>query len=339
MTRITQAMQAAAVELQRISETSSGTRGQRAAAVALVLRTLERIVDGTPATPFSLRRAQAEVEGMEGGADRAILLRLLHERWLEDVEEVGPRVDLLVDYAYELELTRRLPEAEAVLALARAIAPESPGVALHAGRVARKQGSREQALALYRLARALDGASGKIARLAEIGEAVLAPDPLSHLGRALRRAVRAGDGEAAAVALEERARVRRALGERSGAARDLCIAAVRFTDPVDRARVGHQLADLFTTVGDPLAVREALLLVLAIGDASQRDHAQARLHTVSRDLQDQIGSRRWRSFQRPSLVSLSAPSRTRDASSAAPRLARWREQVEALTSVSPGGHA
>ena len=94
--------------------------------------------------------------------------------------------------------------------------------------------------------------------------------------------------------------------------------------------VAHQLADLFATVGDPLAVREALLLALAVGDVSQREHAQARLHAISRDLKDQVGARRWRTFQRPSLVSLSPTPRTPSTRSAAPRLARWRDQLEAV---------
>lgn len=334
MTGITQAVQAAAVELQRISERSDGARGQRAATVALVLRTLDSALDGQADVSFSLRRAADEVGRMESGAERTLLLRLLRlGSRLGDQATAPAVVDVLVDYACQLELTRRLPEAGAVLALARELAPENPGIALHAGRVARKQGNRAMALAMYGAARDLDGSSGGIGRLAEIGAAVVSPDPLPLLGRTLRQAVRAGDAECAAVALEERARIRRADGDRSGAARDLCIAAVRFIDPVDRARVGHQLADLFTTVGDSLAVREGLLLALSVGDASQRDHAQARLHAVSRELQDEVGMRRWRSFQRPSLVSLSAPSRGPGHATSAPLLARWREQIEAITAT------
>lgn len=330
MITISQAVQTAAGELQRISEANSGARRQRAAAIALVLRTLECSAYGCDASRFGALRARQEVERLEPGPERAMLLRLLllEGRW-DDAESAAGVVDLLVDYAYELELTRRLAEAEAVLALALALAPESATVALHAGRVARKQLRRDAALGFYRRARALDRDDGSLGRLAAIGEAVVSSEPIPLLGTVLRRAVRAGDSEAAAVALEERSRLRRAGGDRSGAARDLCIAAVRFTDPVDRARVAHQLADLFATAGDPMAVREALLLALAVGDASQRDHAQARLHAISRDLRDQVGSRRWRSFQRPALVSLSPTPRLPISRSAAPRLARWRQQLEA----------
>lgn len=332
MTSISQAMQAAAGELQRISEANRGARRQRAAAVALVLRTLECALYGCEASRFAALRARQEVEQLDAGAERAHLLRLLRmEGRVHDPAAADATADLLVDYAYELESTRRLPEAEAVLDLALAMAPESATVALHAGRVARKQGSAERALELYRRARALDGHDGRIGRLAAIGEAVVSADPRRQLGRALRAAVRADDLEAAAVALEERARLRRQAGDRSGAARDLCIAAFRYADPVDRARVAHQLADLFAIVGDPLAVREALLLALAVGDASQRDHARARLHAISRDLRDQVGARRWRSLQRPSLVSLSPTPRLPLERSAAPRVARWREQLEPAT--------
>ena len=331
MSNISQAMLAAAGELQRISEASGGARGQRAAAVALVLRTLECSVHGCDAVPFVARRARAEAEALDAGAERGMLLRLLLlQGRLDDPASAALAVELLADYAYELESTRRLPEAEAVLGIALALAPDSATIALHSGRVARKQKQPERALELYRRARELDGAAGAVARLAAIGEAVVSPDPLPLLGAAMRRGVRAGDSEAAAVALEERARVRHAGGDRPGAARDLCVAAVRFTDPVDRARVAHRLADLFSTTRDPLAVREALLLALSVGDASQREHARARLHAISRDLRDQVGARRWRSFRPPALVSLSPTPRLPAERSAAPRIARWREQLEAL---------
>jgi hypothetical protein len=63
------------------------------------------------------------------------------------------------------------------------------------------------------------------------------------------------------------------------------------------------------------------------GDSPQREHARARLHTLCRDLGDQVGMRRWRSWERPTLVSLSLRPRTQTASSLAPRLSRWREAL------------
>ena len=160
-----------------------------------------------------------------------------------------------------------------------------------------------------------------------MGEAVVSADAAAALGRAMRRALRAGDAEAAAVALEERAAVRRAHGDRGGAARDLLIASCRYADPVDRARVAHALASLTLTAGDADAAREALQVALAWGDAPQRDHARARLHTLSRDLRDQVGMRRWRSFNRPPLVSMSAYRPSLTARTLAPRLLRWRETL------------
>jgi tetratricopeptide (TPR) repeat protein len=325
MSPISQSVQLAAGAFQQISESSPGERGRRAAAGALVLRAAEQAVEPGEGMAFLLGRARAEVDGLPKGAERSILRRLLS---LLDADAGSARLaESLVSYACELEKTRRLPEADAALALARSLASADAEVALHAGRVARKLGERARALELYRAARALDGSGGSIARLAEVGEAVVSPEPEGSLSRVIRRALRAGDAEAAAVGLEERARLRRAGGNRRGAARDLCFAAVRFTDPVDRARVAHELADVGVASGDPLAAREALLVAADWGDAPQREHAQARLHTLARDVGDQVGMRRWRSGKRPSLTSLSLYRGAPAAVSAAPRLARWREAL------------
>lgn len=331
MAMISHAVQQAAGALQQIAESHSGVRAQRAAAVALVLRSVESALEGEPGGAFLRRRAEAAVEGVESGVERALLRRLL---LLGEAGDASGLAGTLVDYGYQLETTRRLPEADAVLTLARCAAPESAAVALHAGRIARKQGDGERALALYRLARELDGSGGGLARLAVIGEAVVSREAERALSQAVRAAVREGDAEAAAVGLEERARVRRAGGARDAAARDLVVAAARFRDPVDRARVAHQLADLHLAGDDPLAAREALLLALEMGDSTQRGHARGRLHTLCRDLGDQVGMRRWRSFTPPALVSLSAGPRRRVQRSAAARLARWRERL--VEHTAPG---
>jgi hypothetical protein len=156
---------------------------------------------------------------------------------------------------------------------------------------------------------------------------VVSGDAVGALGRAIRRALAAGDAEAAAVGLEERAAARRASGDRVGAARDLLLAAARFTDAVDRARVAHALAGVTLAAGDADAAREALQLALACGEAPQRDHARTRLHTLSRDVGDQVGMQRWRSFKRPPLVSLSAYRPAIGARSLAPKLLRLRETL------------
>lgn len=262
-------------------------------------------------------------------AERAILRNIL--LLLEDGQRAPMLLlaDALLRYASELERTHRLPEADASLTLARTLTPADAEVALHAGRVARKLGDAGRAMELYRASRALDQDAGSISRLAEIGEAVVSENPLRALGQVIRRSIGAGDSEAAAVGLEERARLRRARGDRRGAGRDLCFAALRYPDAADRARIAHALADLGIASGDPLAAREALLVALSCGDAPQREHARTRLHTVSRDLGDQVGARRWRSSKRPALVSLSVFRAAPAAISAAPRLARWRERVAA----------
>jgi hypothetical protein len=93
--------------------------------------------------------------------------------------------------------------------------------------------------------------------------------------------------------------------------------------------VAHALAGVLLAMGDAPAAREAMLAALAWGDAPQKDHARTRLHTLARDAGDQVGMRRWRSFQRPSLVSMSAYRPAADGATVAPRLARWREALTA----------
>jgi hypothetical protein len=91
--------------------------------------------------------------------------------------------------------------------------------------------------------------------------------------------------------------------------------------------VAHELAGITLAAGDAAAAREALQLALAWGDAPQQDHARTRLHTLARDLGDQVGMRRWRSFKRPPLVSMSAYRPAPATQSLAPRLLRWRESL------------
>jgi tetratricopeptide (TPR) repeat protein len=323
------AIQAAAGTFQQISESASGERGRRASTGALVLRVVERAV-AKQWNEFLAVRAVAEVERLPRGVERSVLRRLLGLAREEATGSWGePLAEMLVEYAGELELTQRLSEADAAMLLALTTAPGCAEVALHAGRVARKLREHERALELYIRARELDATGGTIARLASIGEAVVSPMPERALGRVIRRAIRAGDAEAAAVGHEERARVRRAAGERQAAARDLCVAALRYVDPVDRARVAHELADVALVMGDLETAREALLLAVSCGDGPQRDHARSRLHTLCRSVGDEVGMRRWRTFTRPTLVSLSLAGPPRARSAAAAVLARWRIRHEA----------
>jgi tetratricopeptide (TPR) repeat protein len=328
MTPIGTALTHAAGALQEIADSTTGARRSRAAVVAMVLRVVEMELLGHAEAGFLRRRAEWEILELPAGAERVHLGRILGLGAELREEGSGRLAKALVDYGCELELTRRLPEADAVMTLARTVFADDAEVSLHAGRIARKQGDHARALELYLAARSLDGSGGSVGRLADVGAAVVSADAERALGRALRAALRAGDHEVAGVALEERARVRRARGARRAAGRDLCTAALRYPDSVDRARVAHQLADLFVSADDPLAAREALFLALAVGDGSQREHARGRLHTVSRDLGDQVGMRRWRTFGGPSLVSLSARPGLTVARSSAHLVARWREHVE-----------
>jgi hypothetical protein len=325
MSTSTQTTGSAASALREISETERGERARRAAAGALVLQAVGSLAGGA-ADEFTVRRARSELAALSSCAEKSILTRLL----LCAEEGAGPEriARALVSYACELERTRRLPEADAAAMLAVALDGAGSETALHAGRLARKVGDRARAHVLYSAARDLDTSGGSIARLAAVGEAAVSEAPEEALSRVIRGALRAGDAEAAAVGLEERAAVRRLAGNRRGALRDLCLAAARYPDAVDRARVAHALAGVALGVGDSDAAREALLAAADWGDAPQKDHARARLHTLSRDLGDQLGMRRWRSSRPPSLVSLSAyrpvPGSAR---SLAPRLLRWREAL------------
>jgi tetratricopeptide (TPR) repeat protein len=316
-----------------IAEAATGERRRRADVGALVLHVLE-CCSHEAGYRFLAARAGVEVARLAQGGERSILRRLLLLAARPMAERSGSAMaTLLVDYAGELESTQRLREAAAALALARTISPGCAEIALHAARLARRLRDPERALALYAEARRLDASGGVIARFASIGEAVVSADPERGLGQAMRAAVRAGHGEAAAVALEERARVRRTAGRQRGAIRDLCVAALRFADPVDRGRVAHELADIAMATGDITTAREALLLALACGAGPQRAHARSRLHTMARSEGDMVGMRRWRSTAGPpALVSLT-PSRVSGVVSVAgPVLARLREGLAAPSS-------
>lgn len=325
-----EAIRTATGTLERISESAPGERGHRAAVLALVLRYIARMASSDLDVEFLRRRAETEVAKIDMPAERAMLSRLL----MLAGEGGADVAEVLSEFATLLEEARRLPEADAVMSLAFALEPSRADFALRAGRICRLSGERDRALALYRVARSLDQGDGSIARLAAVGEAVVADEPVRELSRTVRDAIRSGDGEAAAVGLEERATFRRLSGDRTGAARDLAIAAARYTDPVDRSRVAHRLADLFVVMDDPASAREALLFALRTGDRSQKDHARARLHTVARDMDDQLGMRRWRSYRPPALVSLSSrPGRTRN-ETAGPVMARWRHRIESFLDLA-----
>lgn len=311
--------------LEGIAERSAGERGSRTAAGALVLRALEASLEDAAGAEFLLARAAREVEALGRGSERRALVALVEA--IAGDPSVLPSA--LVRYAGALESVGRVAEADVVVTVAGGLAPEDAEVLLHAGRLARKVGDAERARRCYRRAAERDRTGGRLARLALLGEALVSERAEADLGRAIRHALRAGDAEAAAIGLEERARIRREGGDAAGAARDLAVAVLRHPDDIDRGRAAHLLADVGVATGDPLAAREALIAALAVGDDDQKRHARARLHGLSRDLGDRLGMRRWRSSAPPPLVAMGLYARPRRAAvSAAPRLARWRRLAE-----------
>lgn len=293
--------------------TPSGPRGSDdspsggAPTTALVLKALRRERSRSEQTrSFLARRARHEVAGLPSGPERTFLRRALEAHLPRESGHPGASGALL-GWAGFLESRRRLTEAADVLSLARRLEPDDPELLLHQARVARKGDRPERAARLYRSLRDREGVPPHLARMAGIGAALLGADPEARLSRAIRRALRAGDREAAAVGLEERARLRRRHGDPAGALRDYGAALLRFRDPVDRGRVGHELADLCLAEGSVQAAREVLLEVERFAHPAQAARAASRLFTISLALGDEVGCRRWRDSRASGFVSL-APS-------------------------------
>ena len=211
-----------------IGETASD-RAARREASGVVLRALALEACGSPGAAFVRRRAEREVERLEPSQERRLLTKLL----ATTPGEARVRSKLLAAYAAELEREGRLAEASAALLLARRLDRESPELVLRAARLARLSGRIGRARRLYARVRALDGSVGHWTRLAAVGEALLSPDPYAALTEAIQAAVRADDDAAAAVGLEERAALRRRIGDEAGAHRDRCSAVFRLARAVN----------------------------------------------------------------------------------------------------------
>ena len=283
---------------------------------------------------FLARRVAAELHGRLPDGDRAALNHL-HCLLAEDAVDVHGLADTLLLLAGAAEKNGRLDTAATALRDARGLVDGRPELALHEARIARKNGDRERALTLYRSLRTRPDAPAPLARMAEVGEAMLADDPRRALGRVVRDAVRAGEAEAAAVGLEERARIRRRSGDRAGALRDYLVACARFDEPVDRARLLHEAADMLSLAGDALAARELLLVAARTGRPEQRRHAASRLYALARSLGDDLGRRRWRAAGSGTLVSL-APGRAPVADAGAAARTRRALRRLGLLSVEHG---
>jgi tetratricopeptide (TPR) repeat protein len=248
----------------------------------------------SPDADFLLRRAEVEVTRGSGplAASLAHVLHRLRDRETEPAVWEDSVAWALVLSGGAIEQAGDHVAARSIFELAAEFRPTCAATVLHAGRAARRAGEAEVATRHYRQAQALDE-DGRIARLARIGEAMVSGDGERRLSKEIRRAVRSGDPEAAAMGLEARALVRCEANRCEGAIRDLCVCALRYPDREDQARAAERVADLLVDAHDLEAAREALLLVHEIGTPAQRAHAEARLHQLSGALGDVLGLRRW----------------------------------------------
>lgn len=252
---------------------------------------------------FVARRTRAAVESLPDPVE-ARLAAGVADHFTGEARDLPEGLTALLSWAGHLEARGSLASATRILEVARELSPLDPELALHAARVARKARNFARARALYRDVERLDDGTGRLARLSRVGRAMIAPDADARLGRVLREAVEGGDGESAGVALEARALARRARGDAAGALRDLMAAAVRFEDPADSGRLGHQAADLLVGAGLHAEARRMLEVVAEKSLPEQARWARARLYDLARLQGDQVGSRRFRDDRQAGLVSL-----------------------------------
>jgi len=321
-----------------LNEAAGAARGEpqgRATEVEagrMVVRAVLAHVGGEPGAAFLMERAHAVTAALPAGPAARALVALLEATGLGESEFAASltRWGGLLERHGELDAAREAYEA------ARRVAPGDAVVCLHCARAARRAGDVPAARDLYTRVSALTGPAHRLARLAAVGHALVGERPERDLARLQRDAQAAGDLEAAAVAREERAALRRARGWWIGAATDYARAALLYEEPVDRLRVVHAMADVLTAVGDVAGAREALLGGLAVARQREQVHCARRLHALARAQRDELGQRRWRAYGSSPLVSI-APSRVRrvPARSAAAPLRSWRARLEQPARVEP----
>lgn len=284
-------------------------------------------------TWFLVERARRDVGGLERSGVRQSLGRAVEAISPEAEVDEGELRDSLVVFGGILERHHQYEAAADAYALAREARPECAESMLHCARAERKAGRRDRALALY--GRVRERGDGRLMLYAHLGEALLAEDVEEGLGRVLDEAEARGDGEVAAVVLEERARVRRGLGRSAEAVEDLASAGLRYTDVRDRLRVAHSLADALLAAGDAEAAREALHAAVDLAVPEDRDHAPQRLRAIARAMGDEVGLRRYPPSRTSSLVSLMPTRRsaTGPSNSVAPRIRSWRDALNAAQAV------
>jgi len=277
----------------------SGGTGLTVAAIACCL-------EGDPAAGFLCRRAVREAErGVGRGA--ALALRVLDCLGTGDMGRLSAALLALIG---QEELGGHLDEALQLLDQAVRLEPGCPRLAMHEGRLRRKKGDREGARLAYRRVVECAPRDSTLCRLAELGEAMLADEPVPLLGPLAGRARRAGDLETAGVALEERAQHLARGGAGARAVRDAVRSAACYPDDVDRVRVLMFAAEVLVGRGDLAGARELLLLLPPFRHHTHRSRVEQQLRLISRVTGDQVGLRRWRDASPAALVTLLPSPRT-----------------------------
>lgn len=271
----------------------------------LVERAVRARLGGEPGAPFLVARARADAERMEASGARQALLRAV-EAISQPVPDRKALSCALAAWGGVLERHHHWRAAVAAFETALAARPRDPELMLHAARAHRKAGDRDAALALY--GKVLRRGGGRLARFSRLGEALLGRAPEDGLARVLGEAEAARDQEVAAVALEERARLRRDAGRIRDAVADYTRAALRYEDRRDRLRIAHTLTDALLACGDVAAAREALGAALELSTREERPQALQRLRALARSAGDELGMRRYPASGPTPLVSL-MPSR------------------------------
>ena len=288
--------------------------------------TRARLEDGQGAR-FLVARAHADVRGLDAGSARHALARAV-EALEGEAPDRGELAGALVCWGGVLEAHHELEDAVRAFEAALAARPDALDVMLHAARAHRKAGNREAARALYGQVR--ERGDGRLGRFSRLGEALLGDSPESALAVVIAEADAAAEREVAAVALEERARLRRAAGRTPECVADYAAAGLRYEERRDRLRVAHVLADVLLASGDTEAAREALGAALELAaSAAERRHAVQRLRTLARLQGDELGLRRYPPEGPAPLVSLMPARRAaaREAESMAPALRAWRDAL------------
>ena len=300
-------------------QTTPSTRQRELEAGLLVLRA------AGSREPFIVRRAAYEAGLLADSPARRALVRATEA--IGNGDRAGTRAGL-VSYGAVLERHGLHEDARAIYCGVLEVYGPDATVALHAGRAARKSGDRAEAMRLYGVAANAARGDRALELYAAIGRALVSNDALAELSAVVADARRERRWEAFAVAREERARLHRQAGRPLSALRDYAAAGRRYSDPIDRIRVLHAIADVLSARGDLAGAREALLIAHEFGRGESRAYTLQRLRTVARAMNDQLELRRSRGQGLAAMVALAPRGRaaTRSASYA-PRLRRLRNLI------------